>query len=324
MKSDVVLAGFIAMAAAGAAAAQADYPQRPVRMIIPFAPGGAGDFVGRILATKLGEQLGQQFVADNRGGAAGNIGVEIAAQAIPDGYTLLLGNIGAIAINPSVYRTSTVKPTRDLTAITLVVDVPGILVVHPSLPVKSVKELIDYAKERPGKLNFASPGSGSANRLDMEVFRKAAGLEMTHIPYKGGAGPAVTALLGGETQLMFTTLPSAVNFAKAGRLRALAVTSPQRDAVLPEIPTMAEIGYPGSTGGSWQGLFVPKGVPAPIVDKLFATTRKILAHDDTKQRLAQAGVQVIVSQSPAEFGRFVAAETQKWGRVVQESGATAD
>ncbi len=312
------------MAAAGAAAAQADYPQRPVRMIIPFAPGGAGDFVGRILATRLSEHFAQQVVADNRGGAAGNIGVEIAAQAIPDGYTLLLGNIGAIAINPSVYRTSTVKPTRDLTAITLVVDVPGILVVHPSLPVKSVKELIDYAKERPGKLNFASPGSGSANRLDMEVFRKAAGLEMTHIPYKGGAGPAVTALLGGETQLMFTTVPSAVNFAKAGRLRALAVTSPQRDAVLPDIPTMAEVGFPGSTGGSWQGLFVPKGVPAPIVDKLFATTRKILAQDDAKQRLATAGVQVIVSQSPAEFGRFVAAETQKWARVVQESGVTAD
>jgi tripartite-type tricarboxylate transporter receptor subunit TctC len=295
-----------------------------MRMMIPFAPGGASDLVGRIIQPRMSEFLGQQIVVDNRGGAAGNIGVEIVATAPPDGHTLLLGNIGTMAINPALYPKFSYQPGRTLAAVTQVVDVPGALVVNPALPVKSVKELVDYAKANPGKLNFGSPGPGSANRLEMEVFAKAAGLRMTHIPYKGGAGPAVTGLLAGETQLMFVTLSSAVTFVKAGRLRALAITSPKRSNVMPDIPTMAEVGFAGSIGGSWQGVFVPKATPQVIVKKLFEVMLKVMDQDDVKQRLATAGVEVIVSKTPAEFAQFVAAQTEKWGKVVQESGATAD
>jgi len=306
------------------AIAQGSYPQKPVRFIIPFAPGGAGDFVGRIVALKLSDLLGQPMVVDNRPGASGFLGLEIGAQSKPDGYTIVLGNNGAVVISPAVYTTSTVRPTRDLAAITQIVDVPSVLVVHPSLPVKTVRELISFAKKEPGKLNFGSPGSASGNRLEMEVFRKAAGIEMTHIPYKGGAGPAVTALVSGETQLMFTTLSSVVPFVKAGRLRALTVTSPARTAVFPDVPTTTELGITELVGGSWQGLFFPKDTPSAVIDRVFAATQKALADEGVKRRLAAGGVDVVVSSAPAEFTRFVVSETQKWDKAVKDSGATAD
>ena len=306
------------------AIAQGSYPQKPVRFIIPFAPGGAGDFVGRIVAVKLADLLGQPMVVDNRPGASGFLGLEIGALAKPDGHTIVLGNNGAVVISPAVYTTSTVRPARDLAAITQIVDVPSALVVHPSLPVKTVRELISLAKKEPGKLNFGSPGSASGNRLEMEVFRKTAGIEMTHIPYKGGAGPAVTALVSGETQLMFTTLSSVVQFVKALRLRALAVTSPARAAVLPDVPTTTELGITELVGGSWQGLFFPKDTPAAIVDRVFAATQKAMAEEDVRRRLAAGGVDVVVSSAPAEFTRFVVSETQKWDKAVKDSGATAD
>lgn len=301
-----------------------DYPNRPLRMMIPFAPGGASDLVGRIIQPRMSEFLGQQIVVDNRGGAAGNIAVEIVATAPADGHTLLLGNIGTMAINPALYPKFPYQPAKTLTAVTQVVDVPGALVVNPSLPVKSVKELVEYARANPGKLNFGSPGPGSANRLEMEVFARAAGLKMTHIPYKGGAGPAVTGLLAGETQLMFVTLSSSVTFVKAGRLRALAITSPKRSNVMPDVPTMLEVGFAGSIGGSWQGIFVPRGTPPAIVKKLFDVMLKVMDQEDVKQRLTTAGVEVVVSPSSAEFAKFVAAQTEKWGKVVVEAGATAD
>ena len=306
------------------AIAQGNYPQKPVRFIIPFAPGGAGDFVGRIVALKLADLLGQPMVVDNRPGASGFLGLEIGASAKPDGYTMVLGNNGAVVISPAVYTTSTVRPMRDLAAITQIVDVPSALVVHPSLPVKTVRELIILAKKEPGKLNFGSPGSASGNRLEMEVFRKTAGIEMTHIPYKGGAGPAVTALVSGETQLMFTTLSSVVQFVKALRLRALAVTSPARAAVLPDVPTTTELGITELVGGSWQGLFFPKDTPAAIIDRVFAATQKAMAEEEVKRRLAAGGVDVVISSAPAEFTRFVVSETQKWDKAVKDSGATAD
>jgi len=306
------------------AIAQGSYPQKPVRFIIPFAPGGAGDFVGRIVALKLSDLLGQPMVVDNRPGASGFLGLEIGASAKPDGYTLVLGNNGAVVISPAVYLTSTVRPTRDLAAITQIVDVPSALVVHPSLPVKTVRELISFAKKEPGKLNFGSPGSASGNRLEMEVFRKTAGIQMTHIPYKGGAGPAVTALVSGETQLMFTTLSSVVPFVKAGRLRALAVTSPARTELLPDVPTTTELGITELVGGSWQGLFFPKDTPAAIIDRVFAVTQKAMSDEEVKRRLAAGGVDVVVSSAPAEFTRFVVSETQKWDKAVKDSGATAD
>jgi tripartite-type tricarboxylate transporter receptor subunit TctC len=195
------------------------YPSRPVRMIIPFAPGGASDFVGRIIQPKMGEILGQQLVVENRGGAAGNIGMEAAAKSDPDGYTIFLGNIGTVAINAAVFRSLSIKPQSDFTAVTEIVDVPGVLITSQSFPPRTVQEVVDYAKANPGKLNYGSPGSGSQNRLEMELLRQAAGgMDMVHVPYKGGAGPAVTGLIAGETQLMFTTAPSALGQIKGGRL----------------------------------------------------------------------------------------------------------
>ena len=327
MKPETLAAALLAIpltVAAATSAAQSTYPQRPVRFIIPFAPGGAGDFAGRIVATKLAEVVGQPMIVDNRPGASGFLGVELAAAAKPDGYTMLLGNNGAIVISPAIYTNSNVRPTRDLNGISQIVDVPSVLVVHPSLPVKSVRELTAFARQRPGQLNFASPGNASGNRLEMEVFRAAAGLDMTHVPYKGGAGPAVTALVSGETQLMFTTLPSVVQFVKAGRLRALAVTSPARVAVLPQVSTTTELGITELVGGSWQGLFFPKDTPAGIIERAHAATIKAMADEEVKRRLATAGVEVVVSRSPADFDRFVAAETVKWGKAVKQAGATAE
>jgi tripartite-type tricarboxylate transporter receptor subunit TctC len=305
--------------------AQSGYPSRPVRMIIPFAPGGASDFVGRIMQPKMSERLGQQVVVENRGGAAGNIGLEAAAKSDPDGYTIFLGNIGTIAINAAVFQSLNIKPQSDFIAVTEVVDVPGVLIANAAFPPNTVKELVDYAKANPGKLNYGSPGSGSQNRLEMEMFRQAAGgMDMVHIPYKGGAGPAVTGLMAGETQLMFTTAPSALGFIKGGRLKVLAVTSARRVAALPDVPTMVESGFPRSVTGSWQGVFVPKGTPPQVVDKLFTVTREVMKTQDVIQRLASGGVDVVLSDSPRAFAQFVASEAERWGKVAREVGATVD
>ncbi|MCE9640651.1 MAG: tripartite tricarboxylate transporter substrate binding protein [Betaproteobacteria bacterium] len=318
----------LALSVAGLSAmpawSQANYPQRPVRMVVPFAPGGASDFVGRILQPKLSDELGQQLVIDNRAGAAGNIGVEVAGRANADGYTLLLGNIGTMAINPSLYLKFPIKPVNDLVAITQVVDVPGSLVVHPSLPVNSVKELIDYIKASQGKLNFGSPGTGSANQLEMEFFMRSTGTKMTHIPYKGGAGPAAIALLGNEVQLMFVTLSSSISFVKQGRLRALGVVAPKRIAAVPDVPTMVESGFPTMTVGSWQGVFVPKGAPRDVVKKLYTVVMKVMADANVKKRLSDGGVEVVVSKSPEDFGAFVKAENERWAKVIKDAGVVAE
>src|SRR5690348_5934129 len=271
------LAAGLALALIPAIAWAQTYPSRPVRMIIPFAPAGASDFVGRIIQPRMGELLGQPIVIENRGGAAGNIGLEAAAKSDPDGYTLFLGNIGTIAINAAVFRSLNIRPMRDFVAVTEVVDVPGVLIASNDFPPSSVKEVVEYAKANPGKLNYGSPGSGSQNRLEMELFRRAAGgLDMVHIPYKGGAGPAVTGLIAGETQLMFTTAASALGYAKGGRLKLLAVTSAKRIQALPDVPTMVESGFPRSVTGSWQGLFVPKGTPQQVVNKLFTVSHQVM------------------------------------------------
>jgi len=308
----------------GIVAAQS-YPNKPVRMIIPFAPGGASDFVGRILQPRMSELLGQQVVVENKPGASGNIGVAETARAAPDGYTIFLGNVGSVAINPGVFPNLPVIPLKDLIAVSQVVDVPGVLVAHPSFPPNSVKELVDYAKANPGKVNYASPGSGSQNRLEMENLRKAAGgLQMVHVPYKGGAGPAVSALVAGETHIMFVTASSAMPMVGAGRLKVLAVAAPKRLQPLPNAPTMQEAGYPGFDTGSWQGIFVPAGTPKEVVDKLYDVTVRTMKSPEVGERLAKGGVEVITSASPAAFGQFVAAETQRWGRAAKEAGATVD
>ncbi len=300
------------------------YPNRALRMIVPFAPGGASDFVGRILQPRMSELLGQQVVVENRGGAAGNIGVEAAARAAPDGYTFLLGNIGSTAINPSVFPNLQILPTRDLIAVSQVVDVPSVLVAHPSFPPNNIREVIDYARANPGMLNYASPGSGSQNRLEMEVLRKLAGLNMVHVPYKAGAGPALTGLVGGETHLMFVTASSAVGHVRAGRLKALAVSTPKRMEQFPSAATTEEQGFPDLKASSWQGIFLPAGTPKEIVDRMHSVTLQTMATPDVVQRLNNGGVIVTTSASPAAFAQFVATETQRWARVVKESGATAD
>jgi len=306
------------------ALAFAQYPNKAIRMIVPFAPGGASDFVGRILQPRMTELLGQQIVVENRAGASGNIGMDAAAKAAPDGYTIYLGNIGTVALNPAVFTKLSVVPTRDFIAITQVVDVPGVLVVNPELQAKTVNEVIAIAKAYPGKLNYASPGSGSQNRLEMEVFRKVAGgLDMVHVPYKGGAGPAVAGLAGGETHLMFVTASSAMTFVKNGRVRLIAVTSAKRLPAFPDTPTMAESGYAQLTSGSWQGIFVPAGTPKEVVDKLYNAAIETMKTPEVQQRLANGGVEVVTS-APGEFAKFVQRETERWGRAVKEAGATAD
>jgi tripartite-type tricarboxylate transporter receptor subunit TctC len=304
--------------------AQSSYPSKPVRMIIPFAPGGASDFVGRIMQPRLGELLGQPIVVENKPGAAGNIGVDAAAKAAPDGYTVFLGNVGSIAINPSVFPNLTVNPLRDLVAITQVVDVPSTLIVHASLPVNSIKELVAYAKANPGKLNYASPGSGSLDRLEMELLRKLEGLDMVHVPYKGGAGPAVAGLMGGETQLMFATAASAMPAIKSGKVRLLGVTSGKRLEQLPQASTMNELGYPELAASSWQGFFVPLGTPKEAIDRLYAAGVQTMANADVQKRLSTGGAVALTSSSQAAFAEYVAAETKRWAKIAKESNATPD
>ena len=300
------------------------YPGKPVKMIIPFAPGGASDTVGRIFQARLAELLGQPIVIENRAGASGNLGLEAAARSAPDGYTIYLGNVGTIAINPGIFRSLAVNPTKDFIAVTQIVDVPGALIAHPSFPPNSIKEMIAYVKANPGKINFASPGSGSQNRLEMEVIKKAEALDMVHVPYKGGAGPAAAGLIAGETHMMFSTVSSVLGHIKAGRLKALAVVSGKRLEQLPDVPTMVESGYPDSKSGSWQGIFVPAGTPKDIVDRLYAVMVQTMKSADVVDRLSKNGIDVVLSPSPAAFTEYVATETVRWGKVAKESGATVD
>ena len=270
------------------ATAQSSYPQRSIRMILPFAPGGAGDFVARIVQPRMTELLGQQVIVDNRPGASGNLGVEVAGNANADGYTILLGNIGAMAINPNLYTTFAVKPLRDFIAVSQVVDVPGALVVHPTVPVKSLAELVAHLKAKPDQLNFGSPGSGSQNRLETEIFMKLTGTRMVHVPYKGGAGPAVIALLGNEVQVAFVTFSSVLGHTRNGRLRMLGVTAPERLPVMPDVATLRELGYKDLTNGSWQGIYVPKGTVPAITQQLFRVTLDTMKHAEVMKRMADS------------------------------------
>jgi tripartite-type tricarboxylate transporter receptor subunit TctC len=324
-KLTVIALNAVLLAFSASASADDNYPQRLIRVVVPFAPGGASDFSARIICQALAEELKQSIVIENKGGAAGNIGMEAASKAPADGYTLFFGNVGAIAINPSIFGPILkVKPEQDFIAVTKVADVPDVLVVNPTIPVTSVSEFIGYASKRKGELNFGSPGSGSQNRLEMEYLMKESGISMVHVPYKGGAGPAITDLLGAQTQVMFTTLPSAIGFIKAGRVRALGVTTAQPVPELPTVPTLVEQGYPTMVSSSWQGIFVPKGTPAPVVDKLFAAFSKVVAQKSVKDKLATGGVIGATSASPDKFAAFVKSETARWGKVVRDGNIIAD
>lgn len=294
------------------------YPSRPVRMIVPFAPGGASDTVGRIIQPAMADLLKQQVVVDNRGGAAGNIGVEVAVRANPDGYNFLLGNIGTMAINPVYYTKFPYRPLKDLIPITQIVDVPGCLVVHSSVPAKNVKEFVSFLKANPGKLNYGAPAPSSANTLETIMFLNATGTNVVQINYKGGAGPAMIGLMANEVQMMMVTFSSAVNFAKQGRVRMLAVISPERNPAYPEIPTMREQGL-NMTVGSWQGVFVPTGTPQPVVNTLFKVSHDMMRDPGVVKRLGDNGITIVTSKSPADFAAFVKAETERFGKVIKEN-----
>jgi len=306
----------------GIAAAQ-NYPTKPVRMIIPFAPGGASDFVGRIIQPRLSDLLGQQVVIENRAGASGNVGMAEAARSAPDGYTIYLGNVGTVAINPAVFTSLTVKPMQDFIAVTQVVDVPGVLVAHPAFPPNSLKEMIAYAKANPGKINFASPGSGSQNRLEMELIKKSENLDMVHVPYKGGAGPAVTGLMAGETHMMFTTVSSALGQIQGGRLKALVVVAAKRLAPLPSVPTMVESGVPGFVVTQWHGMLAPRGTPRPVIERLHREIARAVQRPEVAARLALDGTEGIAS-SPQEFAAHLKSEREQWAKVAKQANIRGD
>lgn len=322
MIQQILLAAACLLAAGVAWGGQpaAGYPERPVRMIVPFQPGGASDFVARIIQNKLASELGQNIVIENRTGASGYIGVEIASEATPDGYTLLLGNIGTMAINAAVFPKFKVKPLDAFTGVTQVVDVPGLMAVHPSLPVHSIKEFIDYAKARPGQLNFSASGVGSNSRLAFELFQQKAGIKVVMVPYKGGAGGASLAAAQGEVKVTMLTSSSLLPFIRQGRLRVLAVIAPKRLSAVPDAPTMAESGFPELTVGSWQGVFVPKGAPQAVVSRLFPAIVNTMKDPEVVQHLATASAEAITSKSPEDFRKFWVDESNRWSKVVKDIG----
>ena len=298
------------------------FPTKPARLVVPFPPGGPLDAVGRSIAQKLTETWGQGVVVENKPGAGGNIGADLVAKSPPDGYTVVMGALSTHAVNPSLYASMPYDAQKDFAPITLVAITPNVLVVNPALPVKSVKELIAYAKANPGKLSFGSGSTGSAGHLAGELFKVDAGIDMVHIPYKGAA-PATQALLAGDTQLMFDNLANAMAQVKAGKLRALAVTTAQRSRLAPELPTMAEAGVPGFDISTWFGLLAPAGTPPDVIARWNADVTRVLNTPDMRERLLAQGAEA-APDSPAEFRRFIAAELVKYARIVKASGAKVD
>jgi tripartite-type tricarboxylate transporter receptor subunit TctC len=297
------------------------YPTKPIRMIVGYPPGGGTDIVGRMVAQKLSENVGQTVVIDNRGGAAGSIGTELAAKSVPDGYTIVMGNVAPNAINVSLYSKLGYDPVKDFEPVSLVASTPNILVVQPSFPAKTVPELIALAKTKPGTLNYPSAGLGSSSHLAGELFDNLAGVKMVHIPYKGG-GPALTDLLGGQMQLMFATMPAAMPHVRAGKLRAIAVTSVKRSQAMSDLPTIGETlkGYDAST---WYGVLAPARTPRPIVTRLYDEIVKVLAVAETRDRLLTQGFEPVGS-TPAEFSAYIKSEIAKWARVIKAAGIKAE
>lgn len=297
-----------------AGAVVAAYPDKPVRLIVPFPPGGGTDVVARVIALKLAEQWGQSVVVDNRPGAASMIGTELLARAVPDGYTLGFVSMSH-TINPSIYRKLPFDPVADFAPIALVATAPNVLVVNPGVGAKSVADLVQIAKARPGNLNFPSSGNGGVSHLSMEMFRYAAGIDITHVPYRG-AGPALTSLLANETQLMMATTPVALPQMKGGRLIALATTGLKRSPLAPEIPTVAESGYPGFEADTWYGMLAPAKIPPALVTQVSAAMMKMLALADFKLRLAHEGAQP-AGGTPVQFGAYIKTEIDKWAKIVR-------
>ena len=302
-------------------ASSADYPVKPVRIIVGAATGGGVDITARMLATKLSDLFKQQFVVENRAGASGNIGTEQAARAAPDGYVLLMGTIGTLTINPGLYKNLPFDTVRDFAPIARTADATNILVVHPSVPARNVKELIAVAKLRPGELLYGSPQNGTAGHLAGELFNSIAGVKLVHIPYKGGA-PAMIDLMAGQLQLMFATTSTSVQQIRSGRLRALAVTTAKRSALVPELPTMIESGMPGFEVNNWYGLVAPAKTPAEVIAVLNRQVRIALESPDVKDAMLKQGLDP-AGDTPEEFGAYIKSELAKWSKVIRASGATA-
>jgi tripartite-type tricarboxylate transporter receptor subunit TctC len=313
----------VLLGASSSGVAQEKYPNRPVRVIVPFAAGGTTDIFARLIADKLSQTLGQQFVVENRGGAGGNIGADAVAKAAPDGYTLVMGTVGTHAINPSLYAKMPYDPLTDFEPVAFAAGVPNLMVVNPkNVKATSVKDFIAEAKAAPKKFSMASSGNGTSIHLSGELFKQMTGVEMPHVPYRG-SGPAINDLVGGQVEVMFDNLPSSIEQAKAGNLRALAVTSAKRSPALPDVPTLAESGLAGFEASSWFALFAPKGTPAEITGRLNAEVRKALEGDDLKKRFTELGGE-IMPLSPPELMEYVRAEHAKWAQVVKTSGAKLD
>jgi len=310
----------ILLAAPGLVAAQA-YPSKPLRIIIPFPPGGATDISGRYIAQKLGEAFGQQALPDNRPGANGTIGLELAAKAPPDGHTLVIGQTGNLAISPGLTKVN-YDPARDFAPISLVIASPHALAVHPSLPARSLKEVISLARSKPGQLNYASTGSGSAGHLGMELLKKTTRMDIVHVPYKGAA-PGLADLAAGHVVLMFTSALSTAQIQRAGRVRVLAVGSLQRSPSLPDVPTIAESGFPGFEVISWWGVLGQAAMPKDIVARLNGEIVKMMASPDARDRIGALGADIMTS-TPERFAAYIKSEQAKWGQVIKDSGARVD
>jgi tripartite-type tricarboxylate transporter receptor subunit TctC len=314
-----VLALAAVTGAAGAARAET-FPDKAVRMIVAFPAGGGTDIVARLIAERLTALWGQQVIVDNRGGAGGVIGTEIAARSAPDGYTIFMATLGNLSINPHLYKMN-VDPIKDLAPISNVVDVNFVLVAHPSFPARSVKALIEMARQQPGKINFSSSGVGGAPHLAGELFNEMAGVKLTHIPYKGSA-PSFTDLIGGQVPLTFDSLVQALPYIQAGKLRPLAVLGSRRSPLLRDVPTLAEAGVPGYEFANWFGLVAPAGVPADRIGKLNADVQKVLAQPTVQEQLAKMGA-VPAGDTPEEFGKLIRDESAKWARIIKEQDIRA-
>ncbi len=295
--------------------AQADYPNKQIRFVVPFAPGGSSDIISRAVASQMSANMGQQVYVENKGGGGGNIAMEDVKRAAPDGYTMILGHIGTLAVNPAMYGAKLpYDPIKDFQPVTLLAVVPNVIAVKPDLPVKTIQEFVALAKKSPGKLNYGSAGNGSAGHLAMEYFKMEAGIDLVHIPYRG-TGPMLSDMLGGTLEATFNGVPPILSQIKAGKLKPLAVGSTAKIPVLPDTPTIAESGYPGFETSQWYGLIVPAGVPKPIIDRLQKEALKALGSDDTKKRFADDGANP-AGGTPEQFAALIAKEKEKWGKVV--------
>jgi tripartite-type tricarboxylate transporter receptor subunit TctC len=294
-----------------------DYPRKPLHLIVPFAPGGGNDTVARVIAQNLGAGLGQPVIVENRSGAGGIVGAELAARSLPDGYTLFLGGVGSHAVNPNLHAKLPYDPVKDFSPITLIASAPSVLVVHPSVPAGSIAEFTALAKANPGKLNYASNGNGSSAQLAAVLYESMAGVVMVHVPYKGLA-PALVDLLSGEVQAMFSSVVAIGPHIKAGRLRALAVTGRRRSPLMPAVPTLAESGLPGYEAGSWYGMLAPAGTPPPVIGKLHDAIVRALAQPEVRERLAAEGAEVIGS-TPEEFAAHIEAELARMGKLIRDA-----